>query len=207
MRNISKFELANNGDDCVLIIERKNLELFVNGFREYMAEFGFDIVLEEPVYTLECVKFCQTQPIFDGQDYVMVRDPRIALAKDCVSHKAWDGRSSYEKWIGAHGDCGISLTGGIPIFQSFYAGMQRAACGRKPLLNDPTLDLGIFIAAKGMKRCFTRVDPRTRFSFWLAFGIVPDLQILIEQWYDARTPLFRNIIAAEQSYCPVVWLD
>jgi len=40
---------------------------------------GFNMVVEEPVYELEKVVFCQSQPVFDGVSWTMVPIPGAVL--------------------------------------------------------------------------------------------------------------------------------
>jgi hypothetical protein len=42
------------------------------------------------------------------------------------------------------------------------------------------MDCGMMRLAKGMDRQYATIHPRTRFSYWLAFGVSPDEQIAIE---------------------------
>jgi hypothetical protein len=176
-------ELANDGDDCVVILESCNLEKFIKGVDSYFLALGFKMEVEEPVYFLEHIEFCQAHPVFDGDAYVMVRNPHTALAKDCVAIKPLDNPKIFKMWCSAVGNGGLSLTGGIPIWQSFYQKLFFTADGAKPL-QDNTMETGFFRLAQGMSRQVSIPSPQARFSFFLAFGITPDVQIAIEEYYD-----------------------
>jgi hypothetical protein len=176
-------ELANDGDDCVVFMERKDLLRFQSGLEDWFLEMGFNMVVEEPVYTLEKVVFCQSQPVYDGTNYIMVRDPRSSIPKDCLAVKPLDNPKIFEKWCAAVGLGGMSLTGGIPVWQNFYRAIIVSSHGQKPL-TDPTLK-GQFYSAKGMDRLFREPTDECRFSFYLAFGIHPEEQLASEVYYDS----------------------
>jgi hypothetical protein len=112
-------EFVNNGDDGVVICERADLAKF-DGLFSYVKDRGFYLELEKPVDILERVVFCQTQPVFDGTSWIMVRQPKTAIAKDLVvAHPVRDKRE-WGELLRANGLGGLALTGGIPVFQSFY---------------------------------------------------------------------------------------
>nr|QKS69542.1 replicase region RdRP [Erysiphe necator associated tombus-like virus 10] len=184
-----RFRLANNGDDCVLFIHRKDLTRFSTGLKEWFRDMGFTMVVEDPVYDLEKVVFCQSQPVYDGTSWTMVRDPRTALAKDCVSLKPWHSAKGFESWIKGVGMSGTSLAGGMPIYDAFYTSFVRAGGGRQP----KTLSMedgGLYWQSRGMKRRGLAVTDEARHSFWLAFGIPADMQIQLEEHYSHTTPVY-----------------
>lgn len=186
-----RFRLANNGDDCVLFINRKDLTKFSTGLKEWFREMGFTMVVEAPVYDLEKVVFCQSQPVFDGESWTMVRDPRTALAKDCVSLKPWHSAKGFESWIKGVGMSGTSLAGGIPIFDAFYSSLVRAGKGRQPRKVSAE-DGGLYWQSRGMHRRGKQVTDMARFSFWKAFDIQPEMQIELEKHYSSTTPFYST---------------
>jgi hypothetical protein len=176
----NKFSLINNGDDCVVFMEREHEREFVRGLDEWFRAMGFNMKVEPTVDILERVEFCQTRPVFDGQRYIMVRNPEICLSKDLVFIKPLDHANPYMMWIGAVGDCGLSMSGGIPILQEFYQAMRRSCGDHKRIKNDLLFEGGLSYMSIGMNRKYTKVSPQTRFSFYLAFGVLPEYQIALE---------------------------
>jgi hypothetical protein len=47
------------------------------------------------------------------------------------------------------------------------------------------LSHGLQWMSKGMDRKYDRVDPRTRVSFYIAFGVTPDEQKMLENRYKS----------------------
>jgi hypothetical protein len=181
-----KVEIINDGDDCVLFMEESDEAAVRAAIPDYFLAHGFNMEVEETVYELEHVVFCQSQPVFDGNKYIMVRDPRVSLGKDCVALKPLDNEKISKMWMSSIGQCGLAITSGLPIFTSFYTGFVRGSEGAK-MLRDPVMDDWFYYTSKGMNRIETRVEESARYSFWLAFGIPPDSQIAIEEVYDNIT--------------------
>jgi len=175
--------LVNDGDDCVLIFERDQLNIILESISDFFHLSGFKLTVEAPVYELEEIVFCQSQPVMDNDNsYIMVRDPRSAIAKDCVALKPLDNPKVMRSWLSAVGKGGLSLTKGLPVWQSFYRIFERSSQGAKPLV-DPTLESGFARLSLGMNRSDCNITPQSRYSFWKAFGISPSAQLCLEKYY------------------------
>lgn len=178
-----KGALANNGDDCVVFLERRDLARFSSGLDQWFLELGFNMVVEKPVFELEELEFCQTRPVFDGVAWVMCRDPRTALAKDSVMLQPYQSAAQFKGWLDAVGAGGLSMTGGLPVFQSFYEMYVRS--GEKRAIPDNLLSWNMQQHLKnGVLRVSRVVKPEARASFYYAFGVTPDEQLELERYYD-----------------------
>jgi hypothetical protein len=175
--------LVNDGDDCVLIVERRDYRRFIATAGQWFLDMGFTMIFEDPVYEFEKIEFCQCQPINVGGEYLMVRNPRKSIPKDAVSLVPLSNRTTTARWLAAVGLGGLHKTGGVPILQSFYSMYVRAANGASPLKHTGQ---GDYIGRYGVKleRKTSTVTDDTRYSFWLAFGISPEEQLAIEGFYD-----------------------
>lgn len=186
-------QLINNGDDCVVFMEDKYLQKFSSTLDNWFVEMGFSMKVEKPVFDLEKVEFCQTKPIFDGEKYLMVRNPIVGLAKDSVCVRPIHNAKAYEAWIAAVGQGGLASTGGIPIFQEFYSSYIRAANGRRAWHHASCEDDGLYKIGWKMDRKYQQVKASTRYSFWLAYDITPDEQIAIENYYRGYQPRYSKL--------------
>ena len=177
-----KCQLVNDGDDCVVFMESADLERFSSKLNEYFTNLGFTMVAERPVYTIEEVVFCQCQPVYDGEKYIMVRDPRVALSKDSTILTDVPNRKVFQRWASAVGAGGMSMTGGIPVWDNFYDMIARLGEGMKPLTH-LTMQTGMAIMGRGMKRTSQQPTELSRVSFYRAFGTIPEAQLAIEHKY------------------------
>jgi len=179
--------LANNGDDCVVFMDKKNIEMFQSGLFEWFEKMGFNMTMEKPVYNFEEIEFCQTHPVHNGNAYIMCRNPHTALAKDTVLLKPAETVQLKQEWMAAVGKGGLALTGGLPVFQDFYQMFERAGVERGLKLNDEVFGWGVRHMIGTLCNKYRPVEPYTRASFYWAFGITPDAQIELEKVYKGLT--------------------
>jgi hypothetical protein len=178
---LKRVRVLDAGDDCVLIGEASDMQFLETQLGPWFLQLGLIMKVEPLVYTLERVSFCQTQPVYDGLSWRMVRDPRVTLTKDVtVLHQRQVTDLSNQ--LSAIGDCGLSLTAGLPVLQEFYVALGAGKGRHGPI--DPTLvESGFFQLARGMHGRYRLVTDAARVSFCRAFGIVPDLQLALEEHY------------------------
>lgn len=178
-----KARLANNGDDCVIIMDRSSLGDFSDGFVDYALSCGFTMVVEPPVYEFEQIEFCQTHPVWDGVQWRMVRNYSTAREKDSMCMFPLEGPGVVQKWLYAVGECGLALTSGIPVFQSMYLAYMRNGVASK-MGEAVFMQSGSRMMARGMDSKAVAVSADARVSFFAAFGVTPDEQVAMEEYYD-----------------------
>ncbi len=178
-------DLANNGDDCVVFMERRDLPQFSAGLDDWFVKMGFTMAVEDAVDSFDEVEFCQTKPVFDGHSWVMCRNPHTAIPKDSVMLKCWDSPKLFRGWLDAVGTGGLALTGGLPVFQSFYSSYVRS--GKFRPIPKELLPWSFRSLASGMNRKPSIVSAEARASFYFAFGVTPDEQMELERYYDKLT--------------------
>lgn len=180
-------ELANNGDDCQLIYDRKYSKV-VDTFGAWALKYGFQIKMEQPVHEFEQIEFCQTQPVLVAPNtWTMCRSPKKALAKDVIMKEASARTSTeeYRRWLKAVSDCGLALCEGVPVMESFYRMLARHGLAGSYAGAPRFEDSGFARMARGVRKMGYHVTPAGRHSFWLAFGVAPDDQEVIERHFDS----------------------
>jgi hypothetical protein len=175
-------EVMDNGDDIVVIMDESNESLFRANVKKYYADLGFTMKIEPTVYVLEEIEFCQMHPVFDGKQWRMVRN-LISLAKDLV---CTTGQTQVDAWLEAIGLGGISLTSGLPVYQSFYSLLARFGKKRKK----SKIENWHLYAGSGFARLagLTKRGPgiittEARESFEKAFGLNFGRQEALENLY------------------------
>jgi len=179
-----KYKLANNGDDCVVIMESEDEWIIARYLSHFFLKLGFRMEIEPTVYVFEEIEFCQAHPVWTVDGYVMTRNPHSAISKDVISIKPFDGTNNARSWAKCVALGGLSLTGSLPVWQSFYQVLERYGKNAKEYKDDRNQIGGLFWMAKDMKRRAGPVHSKSRHSFFLAFGITPDQQIAVEDYYD-----------------------
>ena len=77
-------QLANNGDDCVIFVEKVDLDR-LKTIGDWFNDLGFRVTLEKPVYMFEEIEFCQCHPLYINNHWRMVRNIPTAMSKDAAS--------------------------------------------------------------------------------------------------------------------------
>lgn len=180
-------DLGNNGDDCMLICDRSDLHK-LKGLQEWFLKYGLNMKQEAPVFEFEQVEFCQTQPVFADGGYIMSRIPSKALSKDVLLKGVDPGLDTraYRKWLGDVGSCGLALGKGVPVFQAFYEGLRRHASGETGCHRGALGESGFYHMVKGLRAGTAEITPASRYSFWLAYGILPEQQESLEAHFSSN---------------------
>jgi len=183
---ITGYRLVNNGDDSVLIISRSQLPRMAT-LGAWFTTMGFKMKVGDIVDQCEQIKFCQTQPVFDGTRWVMCRDPKTVLQKDAHSISPLEAEKTLRGWIGSVGQCGLSLAGNLPVFNEYYSWMVRHGVADHGIANDPSMETGMRMLSHGMHAKYAEPSEEARVSFWRAFGIDGTDQRFIENHYRGLT--------------------
>ncbi len=174
--------LANNGDDCVVFMEKAQLGKFSQNLDSWFTSMGFTMKVEDPVFDFGEIEFCQTKPVFDGSRWIMCRNPHTVLNKDTVFLQPFQSWKQIRAWMAAVGTGGLRMTGGLPVLQNFYRAFDRyGSPGRTPF------EWGWYASQvlTSMDRDFGPVSAEARLSFWTSFGITPDEQLQLEEGFDS----------------------
>jgi hypothetical protein len=194
----ANYHLINNGDDCCLVVEREFVELICRTMGDYYIRLGFELVIEGTSEELERVKFCQSCPIeVTPGEWVMVRDYDVSRVKDASNMRRMDGVKDFDEWRSAIAGCGLALCSGVPVMQEFYLALTR---GVTPLHKD-VYRCGADFLARGMASRVREVADCARVSFFMAYGITPDEQEVMEAYYRGITPTFTIIDEVVQGTC------
>lgn len=191
-----KIELANNGDDCVIFMERGDEQKFIVGLQDWFNLKGFRMDVEGTVDDFESVEFCQAHPVWNGNEYVMCRSVRTAIIKDSMCLVSLDSSKAFEKWCAAVGMCGGSLSAGVPVMQSFYRAFRRCGKGANPsrgFIQSIYKNSGQFERMGNLSYSTREIEAKARYSFWIAHGITPDYQLVLESYYDSYSINFEGV--------------
>lgn len=176
---LNKWELACDGDDCVIIVEETDCQKILDETKPYFAGFGFDMKVEDPVYHFEGIQFCQCNPVLVGQDWLMVRNPLRCLTHDLISTEVHTERAA-RQFAWAVGKCGSSVYHSVPILGAFYAWQERIGIKSRILESVSFQNSGFWARVDAAHTQPTAISTRDRVSFWKAFGIIPSVQVEME---------------------------
>jgi len=170
-------ELANNGDDCVFFVPQEDVSKLQRSIESFFLRFGFEMKLETPTTIFEEMEFCQTHVVWNGESWVAVRNFPTCIAKDSNTVLRLDQGECLRAYCGAIADCGMSICGGVPVCQDFYAALDHLSGGvRKNLTEATEWTCGFVMMSRGLHRKFSAPTAEARCSMWKAFGVLPDTQ-------------------------------
>lgn len=175
-------ELANNGDDCVVFLEKRDEPAFSRCIPSWFKKRGFAMTVEPTVDEFEQLEFCQTKPVQLSTGWRMVRKLSACLQKDPMCLLAVPNDRVYKKWLAAVGMCGGMLSRGVPVLDKFYGVYQRAGttCS-EGMLREVYRNRSQLQLAQGLAQGV--VDANARVSFYYAFGVLPDEQVAMERFF------------------------
>jgi hypothetical protein len=168
-------------------MERRDLP-HMDNLPAWFLNMGYTMKVEPVVDVIERIEFCQSQPVFDGEQYIMTRIPKAALSKDLICIKNVDTEGAWKYQCQAISDCGLAAYGNMPIYWQFY---NMLNVGGKHRRKDQRPEDGLQWMAQGMDSTRGEPHPDSRVSFWRAFGITPDAQVALEHEYSSAVAVYR----------------
>jgi hypothetical protein len=171
---ITNYKIIVNGDDSVLFVESVDVPVILLNYRLYFGDLSMDMKLDKISYVFEDIEFCQCQPVWRGDRWVMIRKPERLMARSALMVE--DFSKSLDRYLSSVALCELANNVGIPILQSFSLHLlQLSGCAR-PLANckdykskfEPSIEL-------------KSISNETRESFYRAFGIDIPTQVAMEE--------------------------
>lgn len=171
-----KAKFINDGDDGVIFIERRDYHKLRSVIYDECLRFGHEVVLEPPANEIEDIEFCQSKFVAtDVGEYLAVRHVENSFDKDSMCLDPLITPKLASQWMRSVGECGLSLTSGLPVLQQFYLHFMAQAKVGKRL---STQIEGFRLMAEGMgSPKYRQPTAWSRYSFWKAFAIPPDVQL------------------------------
>lgn len=181
---ITRWDLMDDGDDCLLIFEEDDLDLVRWRAPQVFLEFGQEIKIENISRTVEGVEFCQTHPVLHPNGWRMTRNWKKVLSTGTSGYRHWNDPNLVRPMFTAVGQCELSLSAGTPILQEWALACIRNGRGKAPpKIFREEYQWGAYLKAElglGFGDAL-KVEWDTRLSFEAAWGISPLDQMLIEE--------------------------
>jgi hypothetical protein len=194
--------LANNGDDCVVIMEACDLRKFQCNLDEWFLGMGFRMTSEMPVYEFHQIEFCQMRPIETVRGLTMVRNIITSINKDTMVVFPVDSEQAWRKWMYQVGECGLALCAGVPIMQSFYMMLMRNGVDSNMFRDNPNFESGMRMLRGNLEARVEEVTPQARDEVFGAWDITPDEQYAYESHYDGlRLEFSLRSVDNHSDYC------
>jgi hypothetical protein len=183
-----QFDLLDDGDDCLLIVERRDLartrEVLPGGF----TDCGMTIKIENVASEMEMIEWCQARPVQVGSGYRFVRDPSKVLSTALGGSKYFTSTGGRARLVNSVGLAELALNRGVPVLQEFALALIRNS-GTDAVMTWQAIDSLYFRLKYELEEMHLHdlstvraapITDTTRLSFFKAFGIGVDDQLAIE---------------------------
>lgn len=195
---IKKWDCLDDGDDCVLFVERDCVPCIEANLGDVFLTYGFVMKVERPVSSAFEVEFCQSKicEYAPGQ-YKFVRDWKAVTSKAASGVRNWRDPAFRSRIIHAIGTCELVLNLGVPVLQSFALALLRNSVGVDDVFKYAPRNLGARVKRDlkhlGVKeKDIYKIDPSpilacARASFAMAWGVSESEQRSLEARFDSLT--------------------
>lgn len=207
----AKWDVLADGDNCLVFVERRGADELYREFAPAVsAVSGQELTVEKPVQLLEEVVFGQSHPVFNGREYVMVRDVFKTLSYAFSGYRHYRDYARHGvRVLKAIAECETALAIGVPVLQAYFSGALRKL-QHVPDLTDPTqflearhIEAYRSLGGTDIHKVLEQVRPISddaRISFSKAFGIDVGAQLELEE------SLVRGIsFPHEEGFLAKVW--
>lgn len=184
---VEKYDFILDGDDSVVIIEADDVSRLDYTLFERL---GFDTKMEV-VNEIDEVEFCQSKIVL-ATPVTWVRKPERALSHSAVCRKRYTPLT-YQRWLAAVGECEWATNRGVPVLQSY--GLQLAGLA-KPILDEELR----YRWGLGDHSGPVAVTADARDSFFLAFGVHHDIQVLLEKHDYTANAFCSKIFGKDEQF-------
>jgi hypothetical protein len=165
-----------DGDDAVVFMRRDSLTRFQEGIQQWMRRRGYHLKVEEPVYELPGIEFCQCRYV-GTTPATMVRNPYKAITQD---HTWVEDRSiTWAEVLAATGLGGLALYGNVPVLGAYYDMLARTTAPSRRTLE--RLDFrSSWLRDATFDGRYSEPSERARYEFWRTWGMSPGEQRALE---------------------------
>lgn len=184
---VGSYRIFDDGDDCVLLLERAQVRRAVEQLPNWYRSLGFKLKIEQQTDIFEQIDFCQSRPVWSRGRWVMCRNPIPTLEKDLMQVQLFRNEAEWRGKMIAVAGCGLALAGDLPVYHSFYSSL-----GRFGATKSNELVSGKDYLAQGLEVKHHTPDDESRISFYRAFDIAPHNQLLLEEWFGGIQPEWCN---------------
>jgi hypothetical protein len=185
---ISKYSVLVNGDDSIVVIEKKD-EIKSQDLT-YFKEAGFNMKYEV-AYEIGKAEFCQSRLIETDYGYTMARNPYRVMGRTSWTTTARK-KKYYRAFINTLGLCERAASWGVPIASVMATKMIKVANTDKQVYLSPWVRENYNNMKKWWKNGEPVISLNTRLSFADAWDISCEEQIRLENSIKVKVLMRPN---------------
>jgi len=189
-------DLLVDGDNALVFLPKCYLDLVSRDFADLCLRYsGHEVTLEKPVSVLEQIRFGQSAPIRlgHGLGWTMVREPAKVLSGMGASHIHLQSAKFGARWLHGVARCELSLARGVPVLQAAALKLLTTTDSRRQVSSDTYRDYFVVGGWLAQEKDAIPVSQEARSSYYLAFGVTPDEQMLVERSFRGFSGWYREV--------------
>lgn len=188
---IRKWEIIDDGDDCLLLVERRD-EHLLSELPAIFLSFGQELKIENRATKIEDVVFCQCRYTDVGDRPRMIRPWRKVLSNGACGTAHWLERKHLPGLLNAVGLCEYALNRGVPILEEYALALIRLSNGAAVPKFFSLMDEGVgwrlsqelktrdVSVLRDIKVSRSSIRTQDRMNFMRTWGLAPDVQVAYE---------------------------
>lgn len=196
---VRKYDLMDDGDDCLVILEQSESRGLRDRFIAAMSEVGFNSESSwcgsEDGWEPEDVSFCRSKLLFAGGKWRFVRNYERMMCGFLCTHKHYSESAGAKRIMKAMAQCEAYCCRGIPVMQPMATRILHLLGGVKYPKQFETMGFArkAVMEAENLRATFVPepITVEARVSFAKAFGIPIEEQLELEDW--SSTIMLDNI--------------
>ncbi len=176
------FDLFDDGDDCLLIVESADLEKVLGELPKLMLSCGHELKIEHVASEMADVEWCQSKPVFDGVKWKFVRNPFKVMSCALVGTRWLNVPKNVRlEYLSGIAQCELTLNAGVPVLEEYARALLRNSHGANPRFDTNSGEWWRYVRELRY-RGPSEITHDARLSFAVAFGVTVEEQFGMEQY-------------------------
>jgi hypothetical protein len=195
---LKRWDYFADADDCLVFVERCDLEKLLNSVYASFLEFGQEVRIEEVAYEYWDIRHCQGAPMITATGVRMIRDFRKVLSQAFCGYNHYHDPKGGMRVMKSVAQCELILNAGVPILQPLAQRVLDLLESVKYSKLDQRDTVTWLALTESRRRHFSwkaeasvEITSEARQSFERVFGVTTPEQYAWEAWVEALT--FKDI--------------
>jgi len=185
---ISNYDIYDDGDDMLVFVEEEDYSRISLALPDIFLLFGQELKIENVARDPQDITFCKSKMVYNGTNWVMMRDWRKVLSQSTSGTKWWNLPDMVRPMMGMVGCCESVLCQGVPILSRYAKALVRMSRGEIAHINccDSSLMMRYRYEVGNETPVYleSEVSSAARLSFERTFGVDVWQQLAIEAILD-----------------------
>lgn len=191
---LKRWDYFADADDCLVFIERVDLQRLLDNVKPGFLRFGQEVRIEDVAHEYWDIRHCQGSPLVTASGVRMIRDFRKVLSQAFCGYNHYHDPIGGMRVMKSVAQCELILNAGVPILQPLSQKVL-ALLDQTKFSKLDTRDTAVWLALiESRRRNFAwvsdasvEITSEARRSFERVFGLTTEQQLAWEDWVEALT--------------------